>query len=212
MRSPISRAAALSSRIRSCSPGSGAGQGKTISSWISPRNSDLVKDETSYSGCPEISASGRSLHCRQSNQWLWSGRDLAQRFTAARKGFRAPAGGRPAERRRRGGRRRAGRGGTGRDRQVDPCSRDPRAGRGEGFTVFVARGAELERGFSFGVVRQLFEAHVSSVSEAERERILSGAAHLAWPRWRLDLTDRRAPAQPRPRSTPRSPSCTASTG
>jgi hypothetical protein len=35
----------------------------------------------------------------------------------------------------------------------------------EGFTAFVTRGAELERGFSFGVVRQLFEAHVSSVSE-----------------------------------------------
>ncbi len=59
----------------------------------------------------------------------------------------------------------------------------------EGFTVLVARGAELERGFSFGVVRQLFEVHVRSAPDAERERILSGAAHLAQPAiGELDLT------------------------
>jgi DNA-binding CsgD family transcriptional regulator/tetratricopeptide (TPR) repeat protein len=49
----------------------------------------------------------------------------------------------------------------------------------DGFAILSARGAELERGFSFGVVRQLFEAAVSSAQEAERDRILSGAAHLA---------------------------------
>ena len=52
----MSRAAALSARIRSCSPGSGAGHGNTSSSWISPRNSDLVNDETSRSGLSSTSA------------------------------------------------------------------------------------------------------------------------------------------------------------
>jgi DNA-binding CsgD family transcriptional regulator len=52
---------------------------------------------------------------------------------------------------------------------------------GLGFTVLAARGAELERGFSFGVVRQLFESAVMSTGGAERERLLAGAAHLALP-------------------------------
>ena len=69
MRAPISRAAAFSARIRSCSPGSGAGHGNTISSWISPMNSDLVNDETARSGlssiCAWVAASiGRSLLSR----------------------------------------------------------------------------------------------------------------------------------------------------
>ena len=76
----------------------------------------------------------------------------------------------------------------------------------EGFTVLVARGAELERGFSFGVVRQLFEVHVRSAPEAERERILTGAAHLAQPAiGELDLTSASGPV---PGST--SPSLDAS--
>ena len=54
MRDPISRAAAFSERIRSCSAGSGCGHGNTISSWISPRNSDLVNDETAPSGLSSI--------------------------------------------------------------------------------------------------------------------------------------------------------------
>ena len=41
-------------RIRSCSAGSGCGHGNTISSWISPRNSDLVNDETAPSGLSSI--------------------------------------------------------------------------------------------------------------------------------------------------------------
>ena len=57
MRSPISRAAALRPRIRSCSSGSGCGHGNTISSWISPRNSDFVNEETSLSGLSSICAS-----------------------------------------------------------------------------------------------------------------------------------------------------------
>jgi AAA ATPase domain len=42
-----------------------------------------------------------------------------------------------------------------------------------------ARGSELEREFPFGVVRQLFESHL--VDEAERVRLLSGAASAAAP-------------------------------
>ena len=55
-RAPISRAAAFSARIRSCSSGSGSGHGNTISSWISPRKSDLANEETARSGLPSISA------------------------------------------------------------------------------------------------------------------------------------------------------------
>src|SRR5215208_8155908 len=39
---------ALRSRIRSCSSAPVAGQGKTSSSWISPRKSDFANDETPF--------------------------------------------------------------------------------------------------------------------------------------------------------------------
>lgn len=51
----------------------------------------------------------------------------------------------------------------------------------DGAAVLSARGAELERGFSFGVVRQLLEPALASVSAEEREALLSGAARLAEP-------------------------------
>lgn len=48
-----------------------------------------------------------------------------------------------------------------------------------GFRVLSARATELEQGFPFGVVRQLFERLVAEADEDERERWLSGAAALA---------------------------------
>ena len=48
-----------------------------------------------------------------------------------------------------------------------------------GFRVLRARGAELERGFAFGVVRQLFEPTVMGPSEAERARLLDGPPGVA---------------------------------
>jgi DNA-binding CsgD family transcriptional regulator len=51
----------------------------------------------------------------------------------------------------------------------------------DGAVVLSARGAELERGFSFGVVRQLLEPALASVSGEERDALLSGAARLAEP-------------------------------
>ncbi len=51
----------------------------------------------------------------------------------------------------------------------------------EGLTVLSARGAELEREFSFGVVRQLLEPALAGLSEHERRAVLSGAAGLAEP-------------------------------
>jgi DNA-binding CsgD family transcriptional regulator len=61
----------------------------------------------------------------------------------------------------------------------------------DGFTVLGARGAELEREFSFGVVRQLFEPPLAAADEAERAALLAGAARLAEPAiGRLDLADR----------------------
>ena len=47
-----------------------------------------------------------------------------------------------------------------------------------GFRVLSARGTELERGFPFGVVRQLFERALVSAEDDERERWLAGAAAL----------------------------------
>jgi DNA-binding CsgD family transcriptional regulator/tetratricopeptide (TPR) repeat protein len=50
-----------------------------------------------------------------------------------------------------------------------------------GFRALHARAGELERAFSYGVVRQLFEPLLRSVTEAERRELLQGAAGLAAP-------------------------------
>jgi DNA-binding CsgD family transcriptional regulator len=50
-----------------------------------------------------------------------------------------------------------------------------------GFLALAARGAELELGYPFGVVRQLFEPTLRSAAAAERARLLDGAAELALP-------------------------------
>jgi DNA-binding CsgD family transcriptional regulator len=55
-----------------------------------------------------------------------------------------------------------------------------RAAAEDGTTRFLrARGAELERDFAFGVVRQLFEPLLWEASAAEREDLLQGPAGLA---------------------------------
>jgi DNA-binding CsgD family transcriptional regulator len=48
-----------------------------------------------------------------------------------------------------------------------------------GFRVLSARATELEEGFPFGVVRQLFERLVAEADDDERQRWLAGAAALA---------------------------------
>ena len=48
-----------------------------------------------------------------------------------------------------------------------------------GMAVARARGTELESGFAFGVVRQLFEPLLRARSEGEQARLLSGPASLA---------------------------------
>jgi len=50
-----------------------------------------------------------------------------------------------------------------------------------GFLVLHARGGELERAFPHGVVRQLFEARLQSLSADEQAMLLAGAAELAAP-------------------------------
>jgi DNA-binding CsgD family transcriptional regulator/tetratricopeptide (TPR) repeat protein len=50
-----------------------------------------------------------------------------------------------------------------------------------GAEVLSARGSELERSFSYGVVRQLFELFVVSLPAAERAAVLDGPAALAEP-------------------------------
>lgn len=54
-------------------------------------------------------------------------------------------------------------------------------GRDAGMHVLHARGSELEREFSYGIVRQLFEPAFLGAGDADRDEILSGAAALAAP-------------------------------
>jgi DNA-binding CsgD family transcriptional regulator len=54
-------------------------------------------------------------------------------------------------------------------------------GQEAGLQVLSARGSELERSFSYGVVRQLFEPLLVSVPAEERAELLAGAAELAAP-------------------------------
>jgi DNA-binding CsgD family transcriptional regulator len=49
----------------------------------------------------------------------------------------------------------------------------------EGFRVLRARGAELEREYAFGVVRQLVEPVLAGASEEERARLLEGPSKVA---------------------------------
>jgi hypothetical protein len=48
-----------------------------------------------------------------------------------------------------------------------------------GMRVLAARGGELERDYSFGVVRQLFEPLIASLPAAERRPLFDGAAGIA---------------------------------
>ena len=54
-------------------------------------------------------------------------------------------------------------------------------GRKAGMQVLGARGSELERAFSYGVVRQLFEPFLARLPAEERAEALAGAAALATP-------------------------------
>ncbi len=56
-----------------------------------------------------------------------------------------------------------------------------RRGRDQGMTVLAARGSELERTFSFGIVRQLFEPLLTRLPNEDRGEVLAGAAELASP-------------------------------
>ena len=71
-----------------------------------------------------------------------------------------------------------------------------------GFRVLRGRGAELEREFAFGAVRQLFEPLLGQASTAERASLLDGPAGLAARLLRLPgartPTDDAAPDAPDP--------------
>jgi len=71
-----------------------------------------------------------------------------------------------------------GRAGIGKTSLVEAaCSRAD----GLGYEVVRARGSELEAGFAFGVVRQLFERRLAAAGAAEREALLAGPAAAARP-------------------------------
>lgn len=59
-----------------------------------------------------------------------------------------------------------------------------------------ARGGELERDFSYGVVRQLFELPLRELSSAERRSILEGAAAFAAPVVGVQILGGDQPADP----------------
>src|SRR6266516_7501633 len=54
-------------------------------------------------------------------------------------------------------------------------------GQAAGMRVLTARGSELERAFSYGVVRQLFESFLAFLPPDERAGALAGAGALAAP-------------------------------
>lgn len=54
-----------------------------------------------------------------------------------------------------------------------------RLARETGLLVLSARGSEVEQGFSFGVVRQLFEPHFARLSPQERRALVAGPAARA---------------------------------
>jgi predicted ATPase len=58
-----------------------------------------------------------------------------------------------------------------------------------GVRVLRARGGELERDFSYGVVRQLFETRLAACGDDERARLFAGAARLASPLFEFGETD-----------------------
>jgi DNA-binding CsgD family transcriptional regulator/tetratricopeptide (TPR) repeat protein len=58
--------------------------------------------------------------------------------------------------------------------------------REAGLQLLNARGSELERSFSYGVVRQLFEPFLAAQQSAERAELVSGAASLAAPLFEPD--------------------------
>src|SRR5207245_5364409 len=53
------------------------------------------------------------------------------------------------------------------------------AAKGEGFRVLRARGAQLEREYAFGVVRQLVEPLLAETPDAERALLMDGPPGLA---------------------------------
>jgi len=71
-----------------------------------------------------------------------------------------------------------GRAGIGKTALAEEAGR--RAGE-LGHRVVRARGSELEAGFAFGVVRQLFERCLADVGAGEREALLAGPAAAVRP-------------------------------
>ena len=61
--------------------------------------------------------------------------------------------------------------------------------------VLGARGSDLERAFSYGVVRQLFEPFLARLAAEERAELLSGPAALAKPLFEPERLLRRGSAR-----------------
>ena len=102
--------------------------------------------------------------------------------------------------------------GAGRDRQDGAARRGARRPpQTRACACSAPRGAELERDFAFGVVRQLFEPALADASDFERADLLQGAAGVAAGLLGFRAHPRRKAPPPRT-SIRRSRSSTASTG
>src|SRR4051794_24096824 len=71
-----------------------------------------------------------------------------------------------------------------------------RRAKGDGMRAVSARGLELERRFTFGVLRQLYEPVLHTVDDAARERLLQGAAAGAGPALGIEQPGATGPADP----------------
>jgi len=68
--------------------------------------------------------------------------------------------------------------------------------RDAGMRTLAGRGLELERRFTFGILRQVYEPLLQGADEPERERLLQGAAAGAGPALGIEREERAGPADP----------------
>jgi Rad3-related DNA helicase len=72
--------------------------------------------------------------------------------------------------------------------------------RARGWQILRGSGSQLETGFAFGAVRQLFERELAAADPRKRAELLAGPARAAascWPSARLGEAARAAPVMPR---------------
>ncbi|MGZ4203658.1 MAG: ATP-binding protein, partial [Thermoleophilaceae bacterium] len=82
-----------------------------------------------------------------------------------------------------------GQAGVGRSALLRAAIRDAQQ---RGFAVLRAAGSDMERGYGFGVLRQLLEAHIAELTKAQRRSLLGYAGPSAEAALGLGPFDKRA--------------------